>query len=51
MKSLTWGFDFIYGDNGRLGLLEINDMCGIPWDERCDNSFINSVLMAFQDNK
>lgn len=51
MKSLTWGFDFIYGDDGRLGLLEINDMCGIPWDERCDNSFINSVLTAFQDNK
>lgn len=51
IKSLTWGFDFILGHDGRIGLLEVNDMCGIPEDERCDNSFINSILNTYQEYK
>lgn len=40
--SLTWGFDYIVGQ--KTGLLEINDMCGLPDSEEVSNSFVESVL-------
>lgn len=51
MKSITWGFDFIVSEFDEVGLLEINDMCGIPHDERCDNSFINNILNTYSEYK
>jgi hypothetical protein len=46
--SLTWGFDYIVGD--KTGLLEINDMCGIPHNEEADKSFVDSILEACSYN-
>lgn len=42
IRSLTWGFDFIVGN--KIGLLEINDMCGMPDNKDINIAFVDAIL-------
>lgn len=44
MLSLTWGFDYVVGH--RTGLLEANDMCGLPIHQGIDQAFLEACKMV-----
>lgn len=47
MKSLTWGFDYIVGHH--IGLLEANDMCGLPVHHGIDRDFLDACKMVYSE--
>lgn len=40
--SPTLGFDYVVGE--KTGLLEFNDMCGLPEDENIEKDFVDAIL-------